>query len=307
MISTRQLRYLDAIARHRHFGKAAAACNVTQPALSMQLQQLETELSVKLIERRRGDASLTPAGVEMAERAARILTALRDMGDAAHRFEKPLASRIRLGLIPTVGPYLLPRLLPALKSEFPQASLSIRESRTARLVGELLDGELDMVLAALPLGRNDLVEVPIIADEFVLAIPPSRQTGARVSAPAEELVDNDRLLLLEEGHCLRDQALDICNLRHVSDLNLFGASSLTTVVQMVAAGIGMTLLPAISLPVEASGNAVTIVRFSDPAPRRMLGLAYRSGSTRANDCAALKETILRCLRPAVSPVIPPAA
>lgn len=301
MISTRQLRYLDALARHRHFGKAAAACHVTQPALSMQVQLLEATLGVRLVERRKGDAGLTPAGMETAERAGRILTALRDMADAARRFEKPLTSRLRLGLIPTIGPYLLPSLLPALKLSFPDVSLNIRESRTDRLVADLLDGDLDMVLAALPLGRPELVEVPVLEDEFVLALPAGRHPDNGHDAPAEEIIDSDRLLLLEEGHCLSDQALAICNLRPGTDMSLFGASSLSTVVQMVANGMGMTLLPRISLPVETAGNALRLVRFSAPAPRRTLGLAYRRASARGDDCTALAGIIRNCM-PGSSPV-----
>jgi LysR family transcriptional regulator, hydrogen peroxide-inducible genes activator len=294
MISVRQLRYLDALARHRHFGKAAAACHVTQPALSMQLQQMEAELGVRLVERRKGDASLTPAGVDAAERAAGILTALRDLTDAARKYDEPLSSSIRLGLIPTIGPYLLPRLLPALRRDYPDVALSVRESRTERLVGNLLDGELDAVFAALPLGQPELVELPVLDDEFVLAVPMSDGSAAELDTPAERLIQNDKLLLLEEGHCLRDQALDICDVRRTSDINLFGASSLATVVQMVANGMGMTLLPKISLPVETTGSAVRLVAFSEPAPRRTLGLAYRRASARAEDCKALAGVISIC-------------
>ncbi|MGL4242226.1 MAG: LysR substrate-binding domain-containing protein [Beijerinckiaceae bacterium] len=294
MISTRQLRYLDAIARHRHFGKAAAACSVTQPALSMQLQQLEAELGVRLIERRKGDAGLTAAGAELADRAARILAALRDMADAAHRYEKPLTSRVKLGLIPTIGPYLLPRLLPELQRLFPELRLSIRESRTAVLIDELLAGTLDVVLAALPVNNPELSEVQVMEDEFLLALPPDQRAPSRVSAAAADLIDNDRLLLLEEGHCLRDQALDICNLRPATDVSLFGASSLSTIVQMVANGMGMTLLPEVSLPVETAGNRMRLVRFAPPAPRRTLGFVYRRNSSRHEDCIALRDAIRSC-------------
>jgi LysR family hydrogen peroxide-inducible transcriptional activator len=296
MISTRQLRYLDALARHRHFGKAAAACHVTQPALSMQLQQLEAELGVKLVERHRAGAVLTAAGREMAERAGRILTAMRDMADAAHGFETPLSSTLRLGMIPTIGPYLLPRLLPELQRRFPALRLSIRESQTAVLIDELLAGTLDIVLAALPIPHPELSDMHVMEDEFLLALPPDRSPSARISASAAELIDNDRLLLLEEGHCLRDQALDICDLRQATAVNLFGASSLSTIVQMVANGMGMTLLPEISLPVETAGDRVKLVRFAPPAPRRTLGLLYRRNSSRAEDCLALKDAVRDCRR-----------
>lgn len=294
MISTRQLRYLEAIARHRHFGAAAAACHVTQPALSMQMQQLEAELGVKLVERNRLGVALTPAGLDMAERASRILVLLRDMSDAARRYDAPLASVVRLGLIPTIGPYLLPRLLPELQRRHRDLDLSIRENQTSTLIEALQTGALDIVMAAVPIGHPELVEVEVMQDEFLLALPASHHGPTNIDASARELIDNDRLLLLEEGHCLRDQALDICGLRPAASVSLFGASSLSTIVQMVANGMGMTLLPEVSLPVEAAGHRIRLARFAPPAPRRTLGLLYRRNSGRGDDCLALKSAILAC-------------
>jgi LysR family transcriptional regulator, hydrogen peroxide-inducible genes activator len=286
MISTRQLRYLDAIARYRHFGRAAMACAVTQPALSMQIQQLEAELGTKLVERRANGVSLTSAGIEIALRAGRILVELRDMTALAGQYAGLLASPIRLGLIPTVAPYILPRLLPTLRDQFPGLMLHIRETQTEILISELREGGLDLILVALPLELAGIETLALFDDEFLLAMSPERAFG-KTFAAAADLIENDRLLLLEEGHCLRDQALAVCGLRRIENIDLFGASSLSTIVQMVANGLGMTLLPEISIPVETANGRLKLVRFADPAPKRTLGLAWRRTSGRQRDFEAL--------------------
>jgi LysR family transcriptional regulator, hydrogen peroxide-inducible genes activator len=296
MISTRQLRYLDAIARYRHFGRAATACAVTQPALSMQIQQLESMLGAKLVERRANGTSLTPAGVEIAERAGRILVELRDLTEMAGQYAGLLASPIRLGLIPTAAPYILPKLLPELRKRFPDLALLIRETRTEQLIAELMEGSLDVVLLALPLDRPGLEALVLFEDEFLLAMPPDLEFAKGVVGAAD-LVENDRLLLLEEGHCLRDQALAACGLRQIENIDLFGASSLSTIVQMVANGMGMTLLPEISLPVETAHGRLKLVRFSAPAPTRTLGLAWRKSSSRQRDFEALGALVTEVASP----------
>lgn len=303
MLSLKQLRYLDAIARHGHFGKAAAHCAVSQPALSMQIQDLENELGVKLVERRRQGAQLTDAGREVARRAQRILNEVHDIGDFARQSREPLSAPLRLGVIPTIAPYVLPALLPLLREAYPRLVLQVRETHTQQLVAALIDGTLDLLLLALPVEHAEIETLALAEDRFLLAMPPDRSLRGGVRA-TPELFKHDRLLLLEEGHCLRDQALAFCNLRQVDSLDTFGASSLATIVQMVANGMGLTFLPEISVKLEAAGNRVRIQRFADPEPSRRLGLAWRASSPRKGDFTALGKLILeairQCQRPAVA-------
>ena len=295
MLSLKQLRYLDAIARHGHFGKAAAHCAVSQPALSMQIQELETELGVKLVERRRQGAQLTDAGREVARRAQRILNEVHDIADFARQSREPLSAPLRLGVIPTIAPYVLPALLPLLRAAYPQLVLQVRETHTQQLVTELLDGTLDLLLLALPVEHPEVETLALAEDRFLLALPPDRVLRVRVRA-TPDLLKHDRLLLLEEGLCLREQALSFCDLRQVDSLDTFGASSLATIVQMVANGMGLTFLPEISLKLEAAGNRVQIRRFADPEPTRQLGLAWRASSPRKRDFSTLGELILEAIR-----------
>lgn len=301
MITLKQLRYLDAIARHGHFGKAAAQCAVSQPALSMQVQELEQELGVQLVERRRQGAQLTEAGREVARRAQRILNDVRDIGDFARQCREPLSAPVRLGVIPTVAPYVLPALLPLVREGYPQLVLQVRETHTQQLLAELNDGTLDLLLLALPVEHPEVETLRLIEDRFLLAMPPDRKLRGRVRATSE-LFEHDRLLLLEEGHCLRDQALAFCHLRQVEGVDTFGATSLSTIVQMVANGMGLTFLPEISIGIEAMGGRVSISRFADPEPSRTLGLAWRTTCPRKEDFIALGklvvEAVRRCQKPA---------
>ena len=300
MLSLKQLRYLDAIARHGHFGKAAAHCAVSQPALSMQIQELEQELGVQLVERRRQGAQLTAAGREVARRAQRILNEVRDIGDFARQSGAPLTAPVRLGVIPTVAPYVLPALLPLVRADYPQLVLQVRETHTQQLLAELIDGTLDLLLLALPVEHPEIETLPLLEDRFLLAMPPGRKLRGRVRA-TPELFEHDRLLLLEEGHCLREQALAVCNLRQIEGVDTFGASSLSTIVQMVANGMGLTLLPEISIGLEARGGRVGIGRFADPEPARTLGLAWRATSPRKEDFVALGGLIANAVRQCQKP------
>lgn len=301
MTSIKQLRYLDAVARHGHFGKAAAQCAVSQPALSMQIQELEQELGVQLVERRRQGAQLTEAGREVARRAQRILNEVRDIGDFARQCREPLSAALRLGVIPTVAPYVLPALLPLARDSYPQLVLQVRETHTQQLLAELKEGTLDLLLLALPVEHPEVETLRLVEDRFLLAIPPGRKKlRGRVKATAE-LFENDRLLLLEEGHCLRDQALAFCHLRQVEGVDTFGASSLSTIVQMVANGMGLTFLPEISIGIEAVGGRVSIGRFADPEPSRTLGLAWRATSPRKADFIALGDLIADAVRQCQKP------
>lgn len=290
LVSLRQLRYFDAIARHQHFGKAAEACAVTQPALSMQIQELERELTVRLIERTRQGAQLTTEGREIAQRAARIIGEVRDLVDYARHRNSLLAGPLHLGVIPSVAPYILPPLLPLLRSQYPELELHLRETQTDVLVRELVDGKLDVLLLALPVERPDIETFSLFEDKFLLAMPASRRIAGTLRA-TPELLAQDRLLLLEEGHCLRDQALAFCNLRQVENLDMFGASSLSTIVQMVANGFGVTLLPELSIGLEARNGDIRLLRFDKPEPHRTLGLAWRATSPRKSDFVELGKLV----------------
>jgi len=279
MISLKQLRYFDAVARTRHFGKAAEQCSVTQPALSMQIQELEKTLGVQLMERSRGGVMLTEAGRDIAGRATRILAETRDIVDFARRQGNILSGPLHLGVIPSVAPYVLPALLPLIRDRFPDLDLHLRETQTHHLVDELLDGALDLLLLALPVENPEIETIKLFNDRFLLAMPKSRHIPNRIRA-TPDLLQQDRLLLLEEGHCLRDQALSFCSLRRVDNIDTFGASNLSTIVQMVANGLGMTLLPELSIKLECRHDDIRLMRFTDPQPRRVVGLAWRRSSPR---------------------------
>ena len=290
MISLRQLRYFDSVARLKHFGKAAEQCAVTQPALSMQIQELERELGVQLIERSRSGVLLTEAGREVARRAARVLGEARDIVDFARRQGRLLSGPLHLGVIPSIAPYVLPALLPLVREKFPDLDLHLRETQTHHLVDELLDGALDLLLLALPVDNPEVETIKLFNDRFLLAMPKSRRTPNRIRATSEFLAQ-DRLLLLEEGHCLRDQALAFCNLRRADNIDTFGASNLSTIVQMVANGLGMTLLPELSIKLECRHDDIKLMRFTDPQPRRVVGLAWRKSSPRKNHFVELGKLI----------------
>lgn len=294
MISTKQLRYFDAVARLGHFGRAAQNCAVTQPALSMQIAQLERHLGVELIERRSNGIALTEAGREIARRASNILVELRDLSDYAANCRAPLSVPIRLGVIPTVAPYLLPRLLLSLRQHHPDLALYIRETQTEGLMSELVAGSLDLLVLTLPVNHPDIETTELRADRFLLAVPPGRRFNSRVRI-TPEMIRNDRLLLLEEGHCLRDQALAVCNLIPPGSKDTLGASNLSTLVQLVASGFGITLLPELSIALETGHGDVRLIRFADPEPRRLLGLAWRRTSPRKRDFAELGGLIKEAL------------
>jgi LysR family transcriptional regulator, hydrogen peroxide-inducible genes activator len=291
-VTLKQLRYFDALARERHFGRAAETCSVTQPALSMQIAELEQTLGLTLVERTRGGVQLTAKGDELAARASRVLGDVRDLVAFAHHSNRLLAGPLRLGVIPSVAPYMLPPLLPLLREAHPDLELHVRETQTQHLRDELLDGKLDVLLLALPIKHSDLEELRLFEDRFLLALPKERKLPGRVRA-TKEMVENERLLLLEEGHCLRDQALTYCSLKQVDTINTFGASSLATIVEMVAAGFGITLLPEMSLGVEECGRNLTVLRFAEPEPSRVIGLVWRSTSPRKDDFRELGRLVLR--------------
>jgi len=294
MITLRQLRYLSALAKHGHFGRAAEACSVTQPALSMQIRDLERTLGVAVVERRPGEVMLTDVGREIARRADDVLTASRDLVDFARHRGGLLTGRLTLGVIPSLAPYLLPRILPLLQTRFPELRLELRETQTRQLVEDIKSGVLDAAMLALPIGELDIDTIALFEDLFLLAVPSGdpRPEATRVAA---EDIDQSRLILLEDGHCLRDQALAFCataaRSRASAGGTAFGASSLTTVMQMVAGGYGVTLIPQIAADVERRDDRVKFLRLKNPQPGRSIGLAFRRTSPRKADFAALGEVV----------------
>ena len=294
MITLKQLRYLTALAEHRHFGRAAEACAISQPALSMQIRGLERDLGVALVERRHGDVILTETGRELARRGEGLLAGAHDLVDFARLRSAPLTGALGLGVIPTLGPYVLPKLLPALQRHYPGLKVELRETQTKILVDELTRGALDVLLLALPLQEVDTASVSLFEDPFLLAVPRDdpRPGGASVRAGD---IDLARLILLEEGHCLRDQALAFCAGDRRDKSFGLGATSLATVLQMVANGYGITLLPQVALDVEARDERVKLLRFAPPTPKRVIGLAWRRSSPRKSDFLALGRIVVQAL------------
>jgi len=293
MITLRQLRYLAALARNRHFGKAAEECAVTQPALSMQIRELERELGVDLIERRPGEIAVTETGIEVARRADHILAATRDLVDFA-RHRDVLSGPLKLGIIPTLAPYLLPRVLPLLQARYAALRLDVRETQTDTLVEELAAGALDCLLLAMPVEGADVETIALFDDRFLLAAPAAEPLPKRRVTVAD--VDQRRLILLEEGHCLREQALAFCASKTRDTPAGLGATSLATVMQMVANGYGVTLVPEIAADVEVRDARVKLTRFAAPEPGRVIGLAFRRTSPRRKDFDALGAVVKEAVR-----------
>ena len=294
MITLKQLRYLTALAEHRHFGRAADACAVTQPALSMQIRALEKDLGVVLVERRHGDVTLTQTGLELARRGETMLAAAQDLVDVARLRSGPLSGGLALGIIPTLAPYVLPRVLPLLQQQFPDVRIELRETQTKTLVDELMRGSLDVLMLALPILEADIATIALFDDPFLLAVPSNdpRPQGTIVAA---DDIDLAKLILLEEGHCLRDQALAFCAGDRRDRSFGLGATSLATVLQMVANGYGITLMPEVAVDVEARDRRVKLLRFAPPKPKRTIGLAWRPSSPRRSDFVALGEIVIEAL------------
>ncbi len=266
---------------------------MTQPALSMQVRELEREIGAELVERRTGVIALSEIGVEVARRAEHILAATRDLVDFA-RHRDVLSGRLRLGIIPTLAPYVLPRALPRLQKSYQLLRLEVRETQTKTLLEELAGGELDTVMLALPVDGADLETLPLFDDRFMLAMPASDPLPALRRVAVEDF-DQRRLILLEEGHCLRDQALAFCGTASSDAPASLGATSLATVMQMVANGYGVTLLPEVAAEMEARGGRVKLLRFVEPQPARTVGLAWRRTSPRKRDFTALGEIVTEAM------------
>lgn len=277
-MNLRDLKYLVALADLRHFGKAAEACFVSQPTLSTQIRKLEEELGVVLIERAPRKVMLTAAGQDVVQRARRIVADVDEMKEAARRSHDPASGTLRLGVFPTLGPYLLPHVVPALREAFPQLELLLVEEKSDVLLQRLRDGQLDAALLALPLHDEQLHAQFLFEEPFVLAAP-ERHPLAQARGLHIDDLGHETLLLLEDGHCLRDQALDVCRLAGAQEKAGFRATSLETLRQMVAAGVGVTLLPALSVHAPVVQPAgIRLVPFADPTPTRRLALAWRKSS-----------------------------
>lgn len=287
-ITLKQLRYVDALARHGHFGQAAEVCAVTQPALSMQIKELEEGLGARLFERGARQVRLTGLGEEFVARARDILRAVDELSDVARTRRDGPGGRLRLGVIPTIAPYLLPRLIRDLAARYPGVDLQVRETQTERLIAELTEGRLDTALVALPVSEPSLDEVALFSEGFVLV---RSETEADRPVPSPEALPDMQLLLLEEGHCFRDQALEVCGLRGGARRAGFDGSSLSTLVQMVGAGIGVTLIPEMAVAVETRGAPVAIQRFEGARPARTVGMIWRRTSPLAGDLRELAEVV----------------
>jgi LysR family hydrogen peroxide-inducible transcriptional activator len=290
MVTLRQLRYFETLSRTRHFGMAADQCAVTQPALSMQIKELERELGIELVERRGNAVTLTTAGHEIAARAESILADVRELTDYARQQHGVLTGPLRLGIIPSVAPYLLPSLLADAEKAYPALELLIRETQTATLLEELGHGDLDAALLALPMQNAQLETLPLFDDRFLIAVQAKAARDWPTGDPQARLM-RERLLLLEEGHCLREQALQFCSIANVQVRKALGAASLTTIMQMVAAGHGVTLLPELCADAEVDRRRVALIEFPDDPPMRTIGLVWRKTSTRKADFRALGQLI----------------
>jgi LysR family hydrogen peroxide-inducible transcriptional activator len=289
-ISMRQLRYFDALARDCHFGRAAAACAISQPALSMQIKDLETSFGTALIERGGRGVRLTRVGEDVATRVRDILRAVDDLGDFARSAGARLTGRLRIGMIPTIAPYLLPALMTHLAESHPDLDVQIREALTSRLIDELADGRIDTAILALPVHQPNVTEVALFDEAFLLVRP---ESDAGTPVPSPESLETMKLLLLEEGHCFRDQALSFCNRQTPRAREMLDASSLTTLVQMVDARMGVTLIPEMAVAVETRSAAVSVTRFDTPEPKRTVGMIWRTSSPLAGPLADLAREVGR--------------
>ncbi len=274
-LTLKHFRYFEALSQQGHFGRAADVCAISQPALSMQIKELEETLGTALFDRGARQIRLTNFGEEFALRVRDILRAVDELADLARASHDQLVGRLRIGVIPTVAPYLLPTILGDLARRYPGLDMHVRETVTPKLLHELAQGRLDTAIVALPVSELSLTEVALFSEDFVLVRPAE---DAAKPVPNREALRELRLLLLEEGHCFRDQALSFCNVSTAQPRELLDGSSLTTLVQMVSAGIGVTLIPEMALAVEMRSGAVSVARFASPQPSRTIGMIWRKTS-----------------------------
>ena len=279
-MNLRDLRYLVALADTRHFGRAATRCHVSQPTLSAQLKKLEEELGVALVERQPRNVSLTEAGTEVVARARRVLQEVEAMTDAARRARDPLSGTLKVGLIPTLGPYLLPLVATRLRRDLPRLKIMLYEYQTAELVHRLEDGQLDLGILALSAELVAFEQRVLFDEPFMVALPSGHRLAARAQIRTDDL-DGETLLLLEDGHCLRDQALAVCGTVNAHEVQDFRATSLETLRQMVGSGAGITLLPQLSTRGPFAHPKSLVIRpFAKPQPSRRIVAIWRRSSAR---------------------------
>lgn len=271
----KQLRYFEAVARQAHFGRAAEMCSISQPALSAQIAALETTVGLKLFERSARQVRLTPFGEQFAPRARDILREAEALSEMARGAGGTALTRLRIGVIPTIAPYLLPSVIGHITAAHPEIDLLVRETMTHKLIEELSDGKLDCAIVALPVSEPAFTEVALF-DEAMVLVRPAGDAGRPV--PNMDTLSQMKLLLLEEGHCFRDQALSFCALRNTLPREGLDGSSLSTLVQMVGAGIGVTLIPEMAVPVETRSASVDIAAMGAPHPKRTVGMIWRKSS-----------------------------
>jgi len=291
-MNLRALNYLVKLAELQHFSKAAEACFVSQPTLSTQIRKLEDELGVQLVERAPRHVQLTPIGKEIAERARHVLRDIEQIRSAARRSRDPETGTLRLGIFPTLAPYLLPHVVPGIRRRFPQLKLQLSEEKTSEILRLLEIGELDAALMALPIDDDSLENEVLFEEPFLLAMPLNHPLADQAEIHLRDLIDSE-LLLLEDGHCLRDQALEVCALAGARERVDFHATSMETLRQMVAAEVGVTLMPvmAVKPPIPETGN-IALRPFVDSSPSRTIGLFWRKSSP----LKPLMAPLANCLR-----------
>ncbi|MBW6422240.1 LysR family transcriptional regulator [Rhizobium sp. XQZ8] len=299
-LTLKQLRYFEALARDGRFRRAAEACAISQPALSMQIKELEEQLGGSLFERSAREVKLTAFGQLFASRVRDILRAVDELGDLARAAQDRFLTPLRIGIIPTIAPYLLPAIIRDLTRTFDGIDIQVRETLTSKLVHDLAQGGLDMAIVALPVSEPFLTELKLFEEEFVLVRHPD-DDGKPV--PEREALREMRLLLLEEGHCFRDQALSFCHVGAARPREVMEGSSLSTLVQMVSAGIGVTLIPEMAVSVETRSAPVSIARFTAPRPSRTIGLVWRNSTPLTKQYALIADVIRQSVAAVRSPVV----
>ncbi|GAA3429708.1 LysR substrate-binding domain-containing protein [Streptosporangium nondiastaticum] len=292
-----QLRAFLAVADHLHFREAAASLRMSQPALSGAVSALEETLQARLLERTTRRVLLTPAGERVAEHAARVMAAVEDLVEEVAQTREPFRGPAHLGVIPTVAPYVLPVLLPMFAREFPRLKLTVHEAKTETILEEVREGRLDMVLLALPTDAAGLVEEPLYEEDFLLAVPADHPLAAGSGPVDRETLKGLDIVLLNQGHCLREQAIDVCREVGARATATTYATSLPTLVQLVTGGLGVTLLPESAVAVETGRRSrPALRRFRDPVPGRTIGLAYRASSARTAEYAQIATAVRAALR-----------
>ncbi|MEL6958265.1 MAG: LysR substrate-binding domain-containing protein [Pseudomonadota bacterium] len=294
-LTLKQMRYFETLSRTGHFGRAADLAGISQPALSMQIKEMEETLGVTLFERAAREVRLTRFGEDLVPRIRAILRSVDEVGDLARLAQDRLSGRLRLGVIPTIAPYLLPAFIGRLTHAYPDLDLQVRETMTQTLIEELNDGKLDAAILALPISEPGLEEVAIFDEDFVLIRP---EEDAARPVPAASELETMQLLLLEEGHCFRDQALAFCNLRTGLPREGLDGSSLSTLVQLVGSGIGVTLIPEMAVPIEARSARVDVARFKAPCPSRTIGMVWRKTSPLAEQLREIAKIVDQAALPA---------